>query len=317
MDQPLPAEAGDLPCVLQSPAPNTPHEHEPRCLVHPCPSALCLQLWELFRSVEMDRECRVLSKWQEHVRELQHAAASACGCGGSSLGPAAAALAAWAGVSGRARQALKRAPPALVGEIEAQVRAFLQQLHQQQQGGEGQGQGLREAAAGAAPAAAAGGGGGSSACGSGRGGVAELVLELEDGFQRLLAHGLAEFHSLCSRTRERPDGSKAVVLRLHRAPAAAAAVSGPTSVPAAGAEGGVASAAVGAVAADSDALPITCCDILLLLEDRPEQGLNRWVVENAYCRPGDCSPSAAGLAAAATAATPGLVLPPPRLVAVG
>ncbi len=52
------------------------------------------------------------------------------------------------------------------------------------------------------------------------GSKSELVLELEDGFGRLIAHGLAEFHGLVSSSRLGADGVKRVVLRRRRRAAA-------------------------------------------------------------------------------------------------
>lgn len=78
-------------------------------------------LWDLFRSLDMDRQSRVLHKWEAHVRELQAGPAAI-------QNPAIHAIAAWAGVSGRARQAMKRSSPAHVQAIEAQILAFLQQV---------------------------------------------------------------------------------------------------------------------------------------------------------------------------------------------
>lgn len=46
--------------------------------------------------------------------------------------------------------------------------------------------------------------------------MAELVLDLEDGFHRLIGHGLAEFHGLGSFSRAEPDGTKRLVLRCRR-----------------------------------------------------------------------------------------------------
>jgi hypothetical protein len=66
----------------------------------------------------MDKQGRVLQKWEAHVRELQAGPAAISN-------PAIDALAAWAGVSSKARQAMKRAGPSLVQAIEAQLLDFL------------------------------------------------------------------------------------------------------------------------------------------------------------------------------------------------
>lgn len=60
-------------------------------------------------------------KWEAHVRELQ--------AGPSAIrNPAIDAIAAWAGVSWKARAAMKRSTPASVQCIEAPILAFLQQV---------------------------------------------------------------------------------------------------------------------------------------------------------------------------------------------
>jgi hypothetical protein len=56
-------------------------------------------------------------KWEAHVQELQASPAAV-------RSPAVDALAAWAGVSWKARQAMKRAPPTCEA-IEGQILAFL------------------------------------------------------------------------------------------------------------------------------------------------------------------------------------------------
>lgn len=59
-------------------------------------------------------------KWEAHVRELQAGPAAI-------RNPAIDAIAAWAGVSSKARAAMKRSSPAAVQAIEAPILAFLQQ----------------------------------------------------------------------------------------------------------------------------------------------------------------------------------------------
>jgi hypothetical protein len=142
-------------------------------------------LWDLFRTIDSDRQGRVLVKWEEHVRELRREAAHEGGGGGAPSRDAAAdaALAAWAAVEPGARRALRRAPRACVEELEAEVGAF-------------------------ASSASAG---------------EELVMEPETPFLRLLVHGLAQFHGLQSFGRDGPGGGRQVVARRRRAPAGAAA----------------------------------------------------------------------------------------------
>ena len=105
-------------------------------------------------------------------------------------------------------------------------------------------------------------------------GEGELVLdELEDGFHRLIAHGLAEYHSLSSHSRPLPGGGKVVVVRRRSVaggPSAATATAG-------GSSGGAAAGGGDAAAGDAEAdalvdvaegvLVIRCADICHLLED--------------------------------------------------
>ncbi|KAK9845871.1 hypothetical protein WJX81_004685 [Elliptochloris bilobata] len=111
-------------------------------------------LWDMFRSIDFDKQSRVLERWEAHVKSASAPARPSA---------ALVALQAWAGIKRKARDALKRAPPSLVDEIELRVLQFLEQ-----------------------------------------GDCGELVLQLDDGFQRLLAHGLAEFHGLTSASRPAP-----------------------------------------------------------------------------------------------------------------
>eukprot|EP00887_Chlorella_sp_A99_P006276 scaffold3.g6276.t1 len=236
-----------------------------------------IQLWELFRSVDMDRESRVLLKWEAHVRELQ---AEGDHAGAAARSPAVAALASWAAVSHKARAALKRAPVGMVYELESQLLAFARSQPAQQSP---QPQSQPDAGAPAGASAPAGPVAASSSCAAANSG-AELVLEglgSEDGFQRLLAHGLAAFHSLHSASRRRPDGTKCVVVRRRAGGAGELAPPETTAAgKAAGDKGG------GAAAAAVAPLVISCCDILTLLEEGG--GMNAAVVEDAYCHPGDC-----------------------------
>ena len=286
-------------------------------------------LWDLFRSLDMDRQSRVLHKWEAHVRELQAGPAAI-------QNPAVHAIAAWAAVSGRARQAMKRSSPAHVQAIETQILLFLQQV-----GGCNsscfplQQLALRRSSCLALLAELRSWEGHFSryllpfsslphCCCYPPPHVPlllqddpeeELVLEgLEDGFHRLIAHGLAEYHSLNSHSRVVEGGSggeKEVVVR--RRPAAAAA-SGSSAMAAATAamaaaaieEGeGAAGAAAGQQqqqamspqqahqqqAAAPAVLAISCCDILHILVDEP-QPLNPAVLHQAYLHPIDSSSEA-------------------------
>jgi hypothetical protein len=87
----------------------------------------------------------------------------------------------------------------------------------------------------------------------------ELALDLEDAFVRLLAHGIAAFHSLQSSSRDGPGGRRQVVLQQRRAPAAAS----PAVVP-----GGS---------------PVACADVLWLLD--AEGGLSARSLNEAFFAP--------------------------------
>ena len=104
-----------------------------------------------------------------------------------------------------------------------------------------------------------------SACAQGAAAGAELALEIEDGFKRLVAHGLAKYHSLSSHSRVQPDGGKAVIVRTRG-----------------GGEGG-APAAPPAIA---------CADVLCLLLDRPGEGLTQGALREAYLAPFDSASDA-------------------------
>ena len=141
-------------------------------------------LWDLFRSVDADKQARVLAKWAEHVQELQDSAQADSGEGSAAAAAAEAAVKGWAAVGPRARKALRRAPHGCVHELETEVAQFMDSSDD-----------------------------------------GELVLRLEDGFQRLLAHGLAEFYGLLSFSRTAGDGVREVVIRRRHAPSEAAASS--------------------------------------------------------------------------------------------
>lgn len=94
--------------------------------------------------------------------------------------PAEVALKQWARVGKKARAALKRANPSSVLQLELQVLDFIEATRHGEQ----------------------------------------LVLPMEDGFARLLVHGLAEFYSLLSASKD-VSGTQSVVV-YHRAPAAGA-----------------------------------------------------------------------------------------------
>ena len=221
-------------------------------------------------------------KWEAHVRELQAGPAAI-------RSPAVDAIAAWAGVSTRARQAMKRSSPEVVQALEDLVLAFLQQDEQQEQEDAGEEQQQQQPDVD--------GGSGGISISSSQGG--DLVLFLDEGFHRLIAHGLAEYHGLASHSRVLPGGGKAVVIRRRRpasdngaaatvAPAAAAAVSAAVEA----SEGGEDSAPLEPHPQQTrQHLAITCSDLLhILLEE--QQPLNTALLHQALCQPVDSSSEA-------------------------
>lgn len=193
-------------------------------------------LWEHFRSIPMDREQKVLDRWEEHNHQKHREVASTSGAAAAG-DPSATAMKAWAGVSRAARTALKKANPHSVMELEHQVLDLIE--------------------AGDV--------------------TAELLMDIPDGFGRLLAHGLCEFHGLLSATRN--VGGRPLVAVYFRkqqqqqrpnekgaeedegpSQAATLAVAAPalaTAVAAAGAQGHP---------------EITCTDVLLALREAANQG---------------------------------------------
>ena len=143
-----------------------------------------------------------------------------------------------------------------------------------------------------------------------------MLEGLEDGFHRLIAHGLAEYHSLNSHSRAVEGGSggeKEVVVRRRPAATAASSSSGVAAATAA-----LAAAAIGDDEGEAGAaarqqqqatspqqahrqqavapavpavLAISCCDILHILVDEP-QPLNPAVLHQAYLHPIDSSSEA-------------------------
>ena len=90
----------------------------------------------------------------------------------------------------------------------------------------------------------------------------ELVLELEDSFHRLQAHGLAEFHGLLSHSESSScSGNSGKRITVVQWP--------PGSVP----------VPQEAASPDASVHEITCADILMALEDRPAGGVNPAVLK--------------------------------------
>ena len=87
----------------------------------------------------------------------------------------------------------------------------------------------------------------------------ELVLELDDSFHRLQAHGLAEFHGLMSHSEVSSDNPGKRITVIQWAPGA-----NPTPR----------ETTFGAPVHE-----VTCADILMALEDRPAGGVNPAVLK--------------------------------------
>lgn len=139
---------------------------------YPPPSAfeLAMQepLWEHFRNIDLDKEAKVLQRWEQHnLEEQQQQQQQHCYVNSGPLtqhqqqaAAAADALGKWRSVSRSARAALKKANVHSVLELEMQLINFLTQEPPDD----------------------------------------ELSLDLPDGFARLIVHGLAQFHGLVSTT---------------------------------------------------------------------------------------------------------------------
>lgn len=88
----------------------------------------------------------------------------------------------------------------------------------------------------------------------------ELVLELDDSFHRLQAHGLAEFHGLLSHS-EGSSGNPDKRITVVQWPPGAQPM--PQKI----------------ANADGSIYEITCADILMAIEDRPAGGINPSVLK--------------------------------------
>lgn len=131
--------------------------------------------------------CRRSQKWEEHNRSLKQASSSTSSSPAAAHAPAAQAVSRWGRVGKKARQALRRANVSAVMDLELQLLDFLQR-----------------------PGAASGG--------------EQLSMPMEDGFGRLLVHGLAEFHGLLAAHKAAAgDEPAVVVVYAHRRPPRASA----------------------------------------------------------------------------------------------
>jgi len=127
-------------------------------------------VWESFISIDMDKQNRVLQKWEEHVA-LQRKQGTSM----ARVPLEIQALNAWAGVSRKARNALRKAPFNTVENLEALILSQVQASST------------------------------SSADGA--------ELRLPSSFHRLLAHGIAEYHGLVSLSRTDADGARVTYVR--------------------------------------------------------------------------------------------------------
>lgn len=97
----------------------------------------------------------------------------------------------------------------------------------------------------------------------------ELVLDLEDSFHRLQAHGLAEFHGLLSHSQaSSSDPDKRITI-----------ITWPPGKEAAAARKVQLDSSVPTAAMNVSMNEITCADILMALEDRPAGGINPAVLK--------------------------------------
>jgi len=124
-------------------------------------------IWESFVSIDMDRQARVLEKWEAHIREERR-----LGRLPSRVPPEVKALQAWGKVSRKARHGLRQASLAAVEALEAEVLAAKEE--------------------------------------------GEVGLCLSSSFQRLLVHGIAEYHHLLSASRTEGDGTRVTHVKLRR-----------------------------------------------------------------------------------------------------
>jgi hypothetical protein len=116
-----------------------------------------------------------------------------------------------------------------------------------------------------------------------------VVEGLQDSFQRLIAHGLAEYHSLVSYSRPLEGGGKEVVVRRHRGQAAGAGAASPGACQAqpASPEAVEGQDAAAAGRPRPCVLEIACSDILHILVDGPQQPLSAALLRQAYLQPLD------------------------------
>ena len=209
-------------------------------------------LWELFRSVDADKQDRVLLKWAAHVEELRASVEVKPRVDANLMG-ATVALQGWAAIAPRGRKALRRASRGCVQELEAPMLRLLDGVSSAEEGERG------------------------------------VTIETEDCFGRLLVHSLAHFHGLLANTAagSNANGKRDVVVKKKTQSSGSRDEVSPEKVEASSSNssstGSSASgAAVPAAASSSSSSPaaaaafpvqrITCVDIIFLLEDDELEG---------------------------------------------
>jgi hypothetical protein len=143
-------------------------------------------LWDLFRSVDADKQDRVLIKWENHIQELKAGMEKRCS-GEKVTSEVTRAARAWSAVGPQGRRALKHASRSTVEALEQRlIDVFYDTKVTNDSFTDDNFIEL---------------------------GNKEVVLDIESSFERLLTHSLATFHSLQSWSRDIGGGSRQVVVR--------------------------------------------------------------------------------------------------------
>ena len=190
----------------------------PSALSRVLPGGEGAAVWEAFRSVDSDRQSRALAAWEGHLaaagraggRRASSAARRPADAATAAAAAATAGLRAWAGVSHRAREALKRAGASRVDAVEAPVLLWLAHA--------------RSAVAAAATALSGAEEGGTPA--SAPPSPPPLRIPTPDAWARALIHGLSQFHRLRLKRGRGAGGED--VSELHLASDDGGGGSGPT-----------------------------------------------------------------------------------------
>ena len=144
-------------------------------------------IWDIFRMVDMDKEQRILGKWEAYVRELENSVVSHRSC--TSLGKTEKdeeqrVVAAkqyhdrWGKLMQKGKVALKKAPRAYIEEIEKGMMACLTEWNDTSSAND-----------------------------------AVCMMRPEDSYGRLLTHSIAELHGLCSKSKECSSGKCVEICR--------------------------------------------------------------------------------------------------------